>query len=92
MIVRILGEGQYEVAENDRNGIRELESALNEAVESDDDDQFAAALAAVIEEVRRVGTPLAADTFASSERVLPFSDSTLDETKALLAEPGVDDD
>lgn len=92
MIVRILGEGQYEVAENDRNGIRALESALNEAVESDDDDKFAAALAAVIEEVRRVGTPLAADTFASSERVLPFSDSTLDETKALLAEPSADDD
>ncbi len=92
MIVRILGEGQYEVAEDDRNGIRQLESALNEAVESDDDDRFAAALAAVIEEVRRVGTPLAADAFASSDRVLPFSDSTLDETKALLAEPGADDD
>ena len=92
MIVRILGEGQYEVAEDDHNGIRQLESALNEAVESDDDDRFAAALAAVIEEVRRVGTPLAADAFASSDRVLPFSDSTLDETKALLAEPGADDD
>jgi len=92
MIVRILGEGQYEVADSDREGIHELESALNDAVESDDDDRFAAALTAVIEEVRRVGTPLAADAFASSDRVLPFSDATLDETKALLAEPGADDD
>ena len=92
MIVRILGEGQYEVADDDREGIHALESELNDAVESDDDVRFAAALAAVIDEVRRVGNPLAADTFASSERVLPFSDATLDETKALLAEPGVDDD
>lgn len=91
MIVRILGEGQFDVPEDDREGLHALEANLNAAVDGDDESEFALALAAVIEEVRRVGTPLAADSFTSSDQVVPFSDATLDETKALLAEPGGDD-
>ena len=91
MIVRILGEGQFDVADSERGALGTLETALNTAVDGDDEAAFTAALAAVIAEVRRVGTPLAADSFTSSDLVLPFSDATLDETKALLSEPGGDD-
>ncbi|MGA2835375.1 MAG: hypothetical protein ABSF84_02140 [Acidimicrobiales bacterium] len=91
MIVRILGEGQYDIAESDRSTLDGLDVALNEAVEGDDDAAFLTALAALIGEVRRIGTPLAADQFTSSDLVVPFSDATLAETKALLAEPGGDD-
>ena len=37
------------------------------------------------------GATMAADEFTSSDLVVPFSDATLAETKALLAEPGGDD-
>ncbi len=91
MIVRILGEGQYDVPEADRPGLDGLDAALNAAVEGDDEAAFASALAALVAEVRRVGTELAADAFTASDLVVPFSDATLAETKALLAEPGGDD-
>jgi hypothetical protein len=91
MIVRILGEGQYDVADGVRGSLDALDAALNAAVEGDDEGAFASALAGLIAEVRRVGTELSADAFASSDLVVPFSDATLAETKALLAEPGGDD-
>ncbi len=90
MIVRILGEGQYDVPESDRAGLDGLDTALNAAVEGDDEAAFVSALAALAAEVRRVGTELAADQFTASDLVVPFADATLAETKALLTEPGGD--
>jgi hypothetical protein len=88
VIVRILGEGQFDVPDADRGRLGELEAELNTAVDGNDDARFAAALAALIAEVRAVGTMLAPDSFTSSDLVVPFSDATLTETKALLDEPG----
>ncbi len=88
MIVRILGEGQYDVPDADRGRLGELETTLNAAVDGDDDDAFTAALAAVIAEVRSVGSLLPPDSFTASDLVVPFSDASLRETKALLDEPG----
>ena len=91
MIVRILGDGQFDVPEADRAGLHQLEEVLDTTLDGADEDAFATALAAVIAEVRRVGTELAADSFTASDRVLPFDDATLAETKELLAGPGGDD-
>jgi len=88
MIVRILGEGQFEVAEADSPKLDALEAALNAAVDGDDDATFTSALTALIEEVRSVGTPLAPDELSASDLVVPFSDATLSETRTLLDEPG----
>ena len=88
MIVRILGEGQFEVSDADKGRLSELEAELNAAVDGDDEARFESALAAVIAEVRVVGSLLAPDSFTSSDLVVPFSDATLAETKSLLDEPG----
>jgi hypothetical protein len=88
VIVRILGEGQYDVPDTDRGPLGELEATLNAAVDGDDEGAFATALAAVIAEVRSVGSLLPPDSFTASDLVVPFSDATLSETKALLDEPG----
>ena len=88
MIVRILGEGQFDVPDTDKGRLGELEVELNAAVDGDDEATFASALRAVIAEVRAVGTLLAPDSFTSSDLVVPFADATLAETKSLLDEPG----
>jgi hypothetical protein len=90
MIVRILGEGQFDVPEAERPQLKALEEVLDAAIDGDDEQAFGAALDAVIAQVRRVGTQLPADTFTASDRVLPFDDATLAETKELLAQPGGD--
>jgi len=88
MIVRILGEGQFDVPDADRSTLDELEEALNAAVDGNDEQAFASALDALAEAVRKAGMPLPADSFTSSDLVVPFSDASLDETKSLLDEPG----
>lgn len=88
MIVRILGEGQYDVPDTARGRLGELEATLNSAVDGDDDGAFSKALAAVIAEVRSIGALLPPDSFTASDLVVPFSDATLSETKSLLDEPG----
>ena len=57
MIVRILGEGQLEVADDQLEALNALDAAVESAVESGDEDAFAAALAALLDGVRRAGTP-----------------------------------
>lgn len=84
MIIRILSEGQYEVPDTERDTFERMDEALVEAVQADDEPSFSAALLAVTAEVRRVGRPIPADTFAPSDLVLPFPDATLEETKRLL--------
>jgi hypothetical protein len=90
VIVRILGEGQYEIDGSHRSALDQLDSALMDAVTTGDEDAFSGALEALITEVRSSGTPVPDDDFAPSDLVVPFSDSTLEETKGLLAEPGGD--
>ncbi len=86
MIVRILGEGQYVIPDDERGALEALDSKVGEAVDRGDEALFAPALAALTSEVRRLGEPLANDTFATSDLVVPFPDATLAETKGLLAD------
>jgi hypothetical protein len=90
MIVRILGEGQYAIDNSDRGVLDGLDATLMETVDGGDEEAFGAALASLIAEVRRLGRPVPDDNFSTSDLVVPFSDSSLEETKGLLAEPGAD--
>ncbi len=86
MIVRILGEGQYEVPDQEREALASLDAAMAETVDAGDSAAFAQALTSLASAVRRLGTPLADDDFAPSDLVVPFPDATLEETEGLLAE------
>jgi hypothetical protein len=88
MIVRILGDTQYDVPAQDCSALEDLDNALVKAVDSNDEAAFTDSLTKLIAEVRRAGTPLAADDFAPSDLVVPFADATLEETKSLLADSG----
>ena len=84
MIVRILGEGQYDVAAEHADGLNELDSALETAVETGDEQAFRDALLALLGRVREVGQRLPDDALEPSDAAVPGEDATLAEVKDLL--------
>ena len=89
MIVRILGEGQFEVADDQLETLNELDRAVESTIESGDEAGFRAALAALLDGVRRTGTPLADDSLEDSDLILPPPDATIDEVRDLLEGDGL---
>ena len=89
MIVRILGEGQLEVAGDQIESLNALDADVESAIESGEEGAFASALAALLDAVRRVGTPLAADSLEDSDLILPPADATIAEVRGLLGDDGL---
>ncbi|MCW2843590.1 MAG: hypothetical protein JWN22_1506 [Nocardioides sp.] len=89
MIVRILGEGQYDVPDDALASLNELDSAVEKAVEGGDVAAFTTALAALLAGVRSVGVAHAADSLDESDLILPPPDATIDEVRELLDDDGL---
>lgn len=89
MIVRILGEGQLQVADGELDRLNELDAAVEAAVEADDEAAFGPSLQALLDHVRSVGEPLADDSLEDSDLILPMSDATIDEVRKMLADDGL---
>ena len=86
MIVRILGEGQFRVADDAAAKLTALDKDLDTAVADHAGEAFDAALRAAVSLVRTTGTPVADDEFVTADYILPFSDATVDEVRKLLAD------
>ncbi|HEY3979399.1 MAG TPA: hypothetical protein VGM79_19150 [Streptosporangiaceae bacterium] len=89
MIVRILGEGQLEVADSALDALNELDSQLEAAVDRGDEAGFSAALAALLGRVREIGAPADPDTLAPSALILPQADATMADVRGLLSDDGL---
>ncbi len=89
MIVRILGEGQYDVSESALDRLNELDRAVETAVEAGDDAAFARALATLLDGVRTVGVAHEVDSLDESDLILPPSDATIGEVQHLLGDEGL---
>ncbi|MCX5173872.1 hypothetical protein OG616_38460 [Streptomyces antibioticus] len=89
MIMRILGEGQYEIAEEHLNHLNELDSALQEAADAGDEAAFATALSALLDAVRSLGTPLPDERITPSDLVLPDEATSLTQVRELLSDEGL---
>jgi hypothetical protein len=89
MIVRILGEGQLQVDDSLADELNKLDARLEAALNSGDEAAFRPALAAMLDRVRAVGTPVAADTLEPSDVILPYSDASMDDVRGLLSEDGL---
>ena len=86
MIVRIMGEGQWALGDEQADVLNSLDAGLESAVEAGDRPAFRSALADLLAHVRAVGSPLPDDSLAASDAVLPAADSALDDVRALLSE------
>jgi hypothetical protein len=89
MIVRILGEGQLEVSDDQLETLNELDRAVESTIESGDEAGFRAALTALLDGVRRTGTPLSDDSLEDSDLILPPPDATIDDVRHLLEGDGL---
>jgi hypothetical protein len=89
MIVRILGEGQFEVADAQLERLNELDAAVEAEVDRGNEEAFTAKLAELLDGVRAVGAPLADDSLEDSDLILPPADATLEEVREMLSDDGL---
>ncbi|MFF2543301.1 hypothetical protein ACFVUY_12130 [Kitasatospora sp. NPDC058063] len=88
MIMRVMGEGQYEVGDDHLNLLNELDAELVTAVESGDETLFRQAYGKLIDAVKQYGTPVPLDSLEPSELILPSAEATIDEVRELLMADG----
>lgn len=84
-----MGEGQLDVDPSDLGVLNSLDSELESAIDSGDEASFRTALHALLDNVRKVGKPLAADSLEPSELILPPADSDMEEVRAMLGDEGL---
>ncbi|MEU4732305.1 MULTISPECIES: PspA-associated protein PspAA [unclassified Streptomyces] len=89
MIVRIMGEGQVELADSHFAELNRLDDELLAEMQSGDAEGFRRTLGALLEAVRRLGRPLPDDALEPSELILPAPDASLDEVRAMLRDDGL---
>ena len=89
MIVRILGEGQFDVPDEKLDTLNELDRTVEGAVESGDTETFGQALGALLAGVRSAAVPHEAGTLDISDLILPPADASLEEVRDLLSGDGL---
>jgi hypothetical protein len=89
VIVRILGEGQFDLADDAVSALNDLDAKVESAIEVGDDTAFHGALAALLDGVRTAGVPHGADSLDPSDLILPMADATLAEVKDMLSGDGL---
>ena len=89
MIIRVLHEGQYDLADEPIQRINGLDERLFQAVVEGNSGAFGSLLEQVLAIVREEGHMLATEDLRPSDLVLPAPDSTMDEVRALFEREGL---
>ena len=84
MIVRIMTEDQYRLADEQLPEVQRLDDDLEKAVDSGDDATFGAALGQLIAFVRAHGEAVAIEEVVPSDLMIPAPDMSLAEAKSRL--------
>ena len=89
MIVRILGEGQWDVADEHVEALNRLDTEVERAVEAGDEPVFASTLGELLTAIRTAGRVLPDDSLLDSDLILPPADATLEEVREMLGDEGL---
>lgn len=84
MIVRVLGEGQFRIAEEAVTGLNAIDESIEKAVADDDQQAMTGALRQLRSQVLEAGQPVPDDELEDSDLILPGPDATLGEVRQLL--------
>ncbi|CAM3623172.1 PspA-associated protein PspAA [Nocardioides zeicaulis] len=89
MIVRIMGEGQYDLDDHALDALNGLDNQIETAIEAGDEAMFRTALQGLLAAVRSSGTHHDPESLDESDLILPPPDATLDEVRGLLGDDGL---
>lgn len=89
MIVRIMGEGQYEVADERVAELNRYDDRIEAAIAADDETAFRDALTALLDAVRASGAAVPDDVIEPSQLILPRPGADVDEVRELLGDGGL---
>ncbi|MER6067686.1 hypothetical protein ACFYZB_02955 [Streptomyces sp. NPDC001852] len=89
MIVRIMGEGQVRLDDAHLPELNKLDDELLAEMESGDEAGFRRTFAALLDSVRRLGTPLPDDALEPSQLILPSPEASLAEVREMLSDEGL---
>jgi hypothetical protein len=81
MIVRILGQGQYELADDRKDQLNELDNAVVASCDTGDEAAFRQQFEQLIEFVVSEGRELADDELVHSDLMIPPRDTSLAEAR-----------
>jgi hypothetical protein len=89
VIVRLMGEGQYRIDDALQSRLNELDTRAVETIDREDEPALDRILDEMAQLVREEGERLSDDELAASDLIIPPSDLTLEETRALFSEEGL---
>ena len=89
MIVRIATEGQYELSEESRAKLGELDNEVVAVCQAGDEQQFKATFGRMLDFVRSEGRPLSEDELVGSDLILPPPGVSLQEANAEFSGEGL---
>jgi hypothetical protein len=89
MIVRLMGEGQYRINDELRSRLNELDAKAVETIDREDEPALDQILDEMAQLVRDEGERLPDEELAASDLIIPPSDLTLEETRALFTDEGL---
>lgn len=86
MIIRILGRGQFDLADDHVDALNVIDDRIEAALAADDQAALTTALTEMVQQVRAHAQPVDPDALADSELILPGPDASLAEVHELLGE------
>jgi hypothetical protein len=89
MIVRIQGEGQWDISGSQVDELDKLDDQILAAVGDHDEGRFHTLVGQLLDQVRSDGRKLPPEEIAESDLILPPADATMDEVKDLFASEGL---
>jgi PspAA-like protein len=89
VIVRVMGNGQYDVDDEVAKGLNDLDDQAEQALQAGDEELLRELLRRMAEQVRTNGARLPDDDLKPSEAIVPPDDLTLDEARELFDGEGL---
>ena len=89
MIVRILGEGQFRLDDNQINKVNKIDNQIVEHVQKSNKAEYRRDLAKLISTVKELGEPLDPVEIIPSDIIIPPEDLSLEEARKVFCEDGL---
>jgi hypothetical protein len=89
VIVRLMGEGQFEIDDEVAKGLNDLDEQVGQALEAGDEERFRQLLVRMAEAVRTNGARVPDDQLDASDAIVPPEDLSLEEARRLFEDEGL---